>query len=85
MKNCLPRFRTSPSARATGSRSRWFQALATAILFERDVEAVRADVLNEHLTIDEARIVYGTILEEGSFAIDYDATERTRRAYLESR
>jgi N-methylhydantoinase B len=46
---------------------------------DRDVEKVRWDVLNEYISIDRARTVYGVVLVPGTLEIDRDATAKLRQ------
>ncbi|MCZ7663895.1 MAG: hypothetical protein M5U22_13645 [Thermoleophilia bacterium] len=46
--------------------------------FERDVEAVWADVRDELVSPESARDDYGVVIEEGTLALDRAATEKLR-------
>ena len=46
---------------------------------ERDPEAVLADVLDEIVSVEAAREVYGVALTADARAVDMDATARLRR------
>jgi N-methylhydantoinase B len=45
---------------------------------ERDPEAVRQDVCDRRVTVRMARELYGVVLEEPSWCIDHQATQRLR-------
>lgn len=46
---------------------------------DREIEKVQWDALNEFISIDTARNVYGVILNPETFEIDYKATEELRK------
>lgn len=46
---------------------------------DREVEKVRWDALNEFISIDTARDVYGVVLNPKTFEVDYIATEELRK------
>jgi N-methylhydantoinase B len=45
---------------------------------ERDVDAVRADVVDEYVSVDAAREQYGVVFSPGTFDVDVDATRALR-------
>lgn len=45
---------------------------------DREVERVRLDALNEYISLEAARDVYGVVITPETFAVDYAATERLR-------
>jgi len=47
---------------------------------ERDIEKVKDDVINEYISADTARSVYGVVIDPVTFAIDYKATDKLRRS-----
>jgi N-methylhydantoinase B len=46
--------------------------------FERDPEAVRLDVWNEHLSVDAAARQYGVVVDPSTFEVDEDGTRELR-------
>ena len=46
--------------------------------WERDLESVKKDVLNEYVTVESARQDYGVILDPKSLEIDIAATNQER-------
>jgi N-methylhydantoinase B len=46
--------------------------------YERDPEAVRTDVVNEFVTVEAARRIYGVAIDPHSLEIDEEETERLR-------
>ncbi len=52
---------------------------------ERDVEKVRWDALNEYISIEAARDVYGVVLNPETFEVDYKATEELRKKLKEEK
>jgi N-methylhydantoinase B len=46
---------------------------------ERDLEAVRRDVINGYVSVELAKKDYGAIIDPDSFEIDVEATEKLRR------
>jgi N-methylhydantoinase B len=49
---------------------------------ERDIEAVRQDVLNELVSIERARDVYGVVIDPKTLQVDYEATKKLRAQKL---
>ena len=47
--------------------------------FERDVETVRQDVLDEYITVDAARNEYGVVIDPRSTTVDLEATKQLRQ------
>jgi N-methylhydantoinase B len=48
--------------------------------FERDPERVRLDVVNELVSVENARRDYGVVLDAKTFALDTEATRKLRAA-----
>jgi N-methylhydantoinase B len=46
---------------------------------ERDLEAVRGDVINGYVSIERAKLDYGVVIDAGTFEIDFEATDKLRR------
>ena len=46
---------------------------------DREVDKVRWDVLNEYVSIEVAREVYGVVIEPETFEVDYQATKDLRK------
>jgi N-methylhydantoinase B len=46
---------------------------------ERDIEAVREDVINGYVSVGHARQDYGVVIDPGTFDIDVEATSKLRR------
>ncbi|MDP6495498.1 MAG: hydantoinase B/oxoprolinase family protein, partial [Dehalococcoidia bacterium] len=44
----------------------------------RDVAKVLGDVLNEYVSIDSARTIYGVVIDRGTFLVDSEATAQLR-------
>jgi len=45
---------------------------------EREIDKVRLDTLNEYISIETARDIYGVILNPKTYEVDYEATEELR-------
>jgi len=45
---------------------------------ERDIEAVKLDVMNGYISVQRARNVYGVEIDPDTFKVDYEATKRLR-------
>jgi N-methylhydantoinase B len=45
---------------------------------DREVEKVRWDVLNEYISIERAREVYGVVIAPGTLEVDREATAKLR-------
>jgi N-methylhydantoinase B len=45
---------------------------------DRDIEKVRDDVINEYISIEKARDVYGVAMDPETFHVDQDATDKLR-------
>ena len=48
---------------------------------ERDIEKVREDALNEYISVETAREVYGVVIDPATFEVDYEATGKLRSAH----
>ena len=48
--------------------------------FKRDPQAVAADVLNEYVSIEQARQNYGVVIDPGSLELDVEETAKIRGA-----
>jgi N-methylhydantoinase B len=46
---------------------------------DREVEKVRLDALNEYISIQVARDVYGVVITPGTFEVDHAATTALRK------
>jgi N-methylhydantoinase B len=46
---------------------------------DREIEKVRWDTLNEYISIERARNVYGVVIAPKTFEVDYKATEELRK------
>jgi len=46
---------------------------------ERDVEKVRWDALNEYISIEAARNIYGVVIDAKTFEVDAEATKTLRK------
>jgi N-methylhydantoinase B len=46
---------------------------------ERDLEAIRWDVINGYVSVERARLDYGVVIDPGKFEIDVKATDKLRR------
>lgn len=47
--------------------------------FEREIEAVRADVVNQYVSIESASHDYGVIIDPNNYQVDVEATKRIRQ------
>ena len=45
---------------------------------EREIEAVRMDVINGYVSIEGAKIDYGVVIDPKTFEVDVTATQRLR-------
>jgi len=45
---------------------------------ERDPELVKMDVMNEYITIKDAREIYGVVIDEKTYEVDLEATKKLR-------
>jgi N-methylhydantoinase B len=50
---------------------------------DRAIEKVRWDALNDYISVERARDVYGVILDPKSYKIDYAATRELRKRLKE--
>ncbi|HWQ17931.1 MAG TPA: hypothetical protein VNL13_08900, partial [Sulfolobales archaeon] len=50
-----------------------------------DPELVLMDVINEYITIDEAREIYGVIIDKETLKINLEKTKQTREKLKEHR
>jgi N-methylhydantoinase B len=46
---------------------------------EREVEKVRLDALNEYISLQAARDIYGVVIDSGTFEVDEKATIELRK------
>jgi N-methylhydantoinase B len=46
---------------------------------DRKIELVRWDALNEYISVEKARDVYGVVLDPKSFEVDQEATAELRK------
>jgi len=46
---------------------------------DRKIELVRWDALNDYISVEKARDVYGVVMDPRSFDVDYQATEELRK------
>jgi len=49
--------------------------------FERDLEMVRQDVINEKVSIEGAKLEYGVVIDPERYLIDYEATNKLRKEH----
>jgi N-methylhydantoinase B len=49
---------------------------------ERDIEAVRQDVINGYVSVEHARQDYGVVIDLKSFEVDDRATQKLRSNLL---
>jgi N-methylhydantoinase B len=52
---------------------------------EREIEKVRWDALNEYISIEAARDIYGVVLNPETFEVDCEATEELRKKLKEKK
>ena len=52
---------------------------------DREIEKVAWDALNEYITVETARNIYGVVLDPKTFEIDHKATEKLRDVMKRSR
>ena len=46
---------------------------------DREIEMVQWDALNEYISIERARDVYGVVIDPKSFEVDYESTTELRK------
>jgi N-methylhydantoinase B len=52
---------------------------------ERDPELVLNDVINEYITIDEAREIYGVVIDKQTLKIDIEKTKELREKLIRNK
>ena len=52
---------------------------------DREIEKVQEDALNEYISINTAKNVYGVIIDPETFDVDYDATQKLRRRKMRAK